>query len=362
MAITRAEAFGALPYLRWWLRRYASIGSRISQEKGGIPRILRVTDADFDFWMPVLVGIVSERPEPARREILTLIGERGDRDTADRLLGIAGTDIAKTRQQLLRRSADRLFIRTFGPMTVHRNAWDGPEVRVEKRRLRQLLGLLVANRQRTLTREMALEILWPDNDPAAAANNLNQAVFQLRKHLDGGSRDPDRPQYVLSSPDALALETDLTITDVDEVRRLATILAGATTAVDRQAAAIEILSLIRGEFLADLRYEDWTASFQMSVAAEIRAPLLLIATGRTPDIPPHLSLQAAELLTEFDPFDEPAQVAMARKLYEMGRRSAARKLITQFAASIHEEMDVNPSADVREALTDLGAHEIARVQ
>jgi DNA-binding SARP family transcriptional activator len=240
-------------------------------------------------------------------------------------------------------------------MTIHRNSWNGPEVRVEKRRLRQLLGLLVANRHRTLTREMALDVLWPDHDPAAGTNNLNQAVFQLRRYLDGGARDPDRPQYLLSSPDALALDMDLTVTDLDEVRRLSAVFAGATTAVDRQAAAAEILSLVRGEFLADLRYEDWTTSFQMSVAAEVRSPLLLIATGRHPDVPPHLSLQAAELLTEFDPYDEPAQVAMARKLYEMGRRSAARKLITEFAASIYEEMEVSPSADVSEALRDLGA-------
>jgi DNA-binding SARP family transcriptional activator len=158
------------------------------------------------------------------------------------------------------------------------------------------------------------------------------------------------------------LDTELTITDLDEVRRLASILAGATTAGVRQAAAAEILSLVRGEFLADLRYEDWVTAIQLSVAAEVRGPLLLIATSRHPDVAPHLSLRAAELLTEIDPFDEPAQVAMARKLYEMGRRTAARKLITEFAASIHEEMDVGPSADVRQALEDLGGQEPQQVQ
>jgi DNA-binding SARP family transcriptional activator len=157
------------------------------------------------------------------------------------------------------------------------------------------------------------------------------------------------------------LDPDLTVTDLDEVRRLSSVFAGATTAADRQAAAAAILSLVRGEFLADLRYEDWTTGFQMSVAAEVRSPLLAIATGRHPDVAPHLSLQAAELLTEFDPYDEPAQVAMARKLYEMGRRSAARKLITEFAASIQHEMDASPSADVRQALQDLEAREATSV-
>jgi ATP/maltotriose-dependent transcriptional regulator MalT/DNA-binding SARP family transcriptional activator len=360
-AISRAESFGSLAYLRWWLRRFSGIASRVSKEEGGLARILRIAESDFAFWAPTLVDLLKDGNAPLRQNVLALIRERGDGGTADQLVGAKGTDIAEVRQHLLRRSADRLFIRTFGPMTIHRNSWDGPEVRVDKRRLRQLLGLLVANKQRTLTREMALDVLWPDHDPAAGTNNLNQAVFQLRRYLGGEARDPDRPQYVLSSPDALALDADLTVTDLDEVRRLSSVLAGATTAVERQAAAAEILSLVRGEFLADLRYEDWTTSFQTSVAAEVRSPLLLIATGRQGDVAPHLSLQAAELLTEFDPYDEPAQVAMARKLYEMGRRSAARKLITEFAASIYEEMEVSPSADVNQALVDLGARDVRAV-
>jgi DNA-binding SARP family transcriptional activator len=320
---------------------------------------MRVAAADFEHWEPVLVALLKDLDETRRSDLLALLREQGSGRTAQLLAGISGQDISSTRQQLLRRNADRLFIRTFGPMTIHRNAWDGPEIRVDKRRLRQLLGLLVAHRYRTLTREMALDALWPDHDPAAGSNSLNQAVFQLRKLLDSSDRDPDRPQYVFSSPDSLALDTDLTVTDLDEVRRLTSVLEGASTNQDRNAAATELLALVRGEFLADLRYEDWATGLRLSVSAEVRTPLLIIATGRQSDFLHHVSLHAAELLMEFDPFDEPAQVAMARKLYEMGRRSAARKLITDFATAMRDEMDVHPSAEVTGALDDLEGQEAA---
>jgi DNA-binding SARP family transcriptional activator len=220
----------------------------------------------------------------------------------------------------------------------------------------------VANRHRALSRDVALDCLWPDHDPAGGVNNLNQAVFQLRRHLDGGSRDPDRPQYVVSNLDAIALDGELVTTDLEEVRHLASRLEGATTAIDRQSAATAMLALIRGEFLADLRYEDWTGSIQQSVAAEIRGPLLQIATANAPEIPPHISLRAAEVLTEFDPFDESAHVAMARKLYEIGRRAAARQLITRFATNIEMELQVPASPEVHQALADLVGPSAARVQ
>ena len=178
---------------------------------------------------------------------------------------------------------------SLGPLSVHRGDWDGPEITIDKKRLRLLLGLLVANRHRTLTREMAMEILWPDHDPAGGVNNLNQAVFQLRRHLNSGSKDPDRPQYVVSSGESLAFDLKLVVSDLDEVRRLSALLQGAISAHERRRAATAMLSLIRGEFLADLRYEDWAAGIQMSVAAEVREPLLEIAVASTPDIPAHVS-------------------------------------------------------------------------
>ena len=352
-ALAGAERFGAIPYLRWWLRRFAPYAEQLVAS-GHVSQLLRIAAGDMSFWMPVLVEVLPTLDGSERAEALALVRSHGNAETAGLLRECPGDDVAQVRSEILRSAAARLYIRAFGPLSVHRGDWDGPEITIDKKRLRLLLGLLVANRHRTLTREMAMEILWPDHDPAGGVNNLNQAVFQLRRHLNSGSKDPDRPQYVVSSGESLAFDPELVVSDLDEVRRLSSLLQGATSAKERRRAAVAMLSLIRGEFLADLRYEDWAAGIQMSVAAEVREPLLEIAVASTPDIPAHVSLRAAEVLTEFDPFDESAHVAMARKLHEVGRRAAARRLISEFATAVEEELQVPASQDVHRALTELG--------
>jgi DNA-binding SARP family transcriptional activator len=356
-ALSGAERFGAFEYLRWWLRPYAAHIDRLSQTEAGLALVLRLAASDPAYWIPHLIARLPRLTGPSRQEVLAVIQATAGSSTSELLDGLPGADVSAVRRAILRNSADRLFISAFGPLTVHRGDWNGPVIRIDKRRLQHLLGLLVANQHRTLTREMALETLWPDSDPGGAVNNLNQAVFHLRRLLNEGSRDPDRPQYVISSSDALSFDSDLVRTDLDEVRELSIQMNGSTTVISRRHAAERLLGLIRGEFLADLRYEDWASGIQMSVAAEVREPLLELAGASPNDIPPHLSLRAAELLTEFDPFDESAHVAMARKLYEMGRRAAARRLITRFAATVQEELQVPASPDVDQAMRDLGVGE-----
>lgn len=352
--LAAADRFNSFAYLRWWLRPFGPHAPMISQEPGGVGLLLRAAQTDPEYWLPYLVQLLPGLPSPSRQEALTAICRMGRPSTADLLRDIHGEDIASARRDILRNSAERLYVRTFGPLAVHRGGWDGPEIRIDKRRLRHLIGLLVVNQHRTLTREMAMEMLWPESDPDGGVNNLNQAVFQLRRVLNAGSRDPDRPQYIVGTVDAVSFDPELIRTDLVEARQLAAVLRGASTATERRQAADELLSLVRGEFLADLRYEDWATGAQMSVTAELREPLLGLATATAADVPAHLSVRAAELLTEFDPFDEAAQVAMARKLYEMGRRAAARRLITQFARAVERELDAPASKEVQRAVDDLG--------
>ncbi len=190
-------------------------------ERPCLAQLLRTAAGDLTFWMPVLVEVLPTLDGSERAEALALVRSRGNAETAGLLRECAGEDVAQVRREILRSTAARLYVRAFGPLTVQCVATrDGPEITIDKKRLRLLLGLLVANRHRTLTREMAMEILWPDHDPAGGVNDLNQAVFQLRRHLNSGSKDPDRPQYVVSSGESLAFDPELVVSDLDEVRRL----------------------------------------------------------------------------------------------------------------------------------------------
>jgi len=57
------------------------------------------------------------------------------------------------------------------------------------RKAKALVKILALAADRRVHREQLAELLWPDRDAAAAANNLNQALYAARRALDGAGAD-----------------------------------------------------------------------------------------------------------------------------------------------------------------------------
>lgn len=195
---------------------------------------------------------------------------------------------------------------------------------------------------------MAIDILWPEADGDSAVNNLNQTVFQLRRYLDPSYRQGESPEYITSSAEHVGLAPGLVQTDLVEVRRLADRFASASWQ-QRQAAAGKAIALIRGEFLADLRYETWASRLQVSVHNEIRSRFLPIALQSHAAFDLQVAMDAATALIAIDPYDEAANLALAETLFRSGRRRAARELLVRYADQIRTEFDERPSESIARA-------------
>ncbi|MGH2358041.1 MAG: winged helix-turn-helix domain-containing protein, partial [Candidatus Limnocylindria bacterium] len=348
-ALRRAGDLDLLRYLRGWVRLYAPHSRRIASDPVGATLMRHLVEADPEGWRIAAAAALSKMTGPNREGLLEALVHHANRDLVDALRNIQGPDIAFARHLLIQRQAARIFVRTFGAMTVHRGSWTGPEIEIDKRRLRALLGLLAAHSGRILSRDEALDILWPDADPSSAINSLNQAVFQLRRLLDPAYRDGESPQYILSTTEAVELNHDLVRTDLAEVRRLARRHEDAADNDEGDVLAATV-SLVRGEFLPDLKYEDWATEVQTAIHSELRAILVPIAERARPVITPDLAVQAALALIRLDEYDERAQVALAIGLSEGGRRIAARDSLTRFAKKMQEEFDEDPSSLVAAAM------------
>jgi DNA-binding SARP family transcriptional activator len=323
----------------------------IVEQGGGVEAMLAFAEADPDGWRATVAGLVNSLSGDARESAVAFLARHGTAETAATLRITRGQDIVDLRRGLISKHAPSLFIRSFGAIVIHSGSWLGQTTSIEKRRMRALLALLVANYRSTLTREMALDILWPDSDPASAINSLNQAVFQLRRVLDPSFRDGESPQYVLSTVDALQLNPLHTVTDLDQFRRLAVELRSEPGGeVERITSLVD---MVRGEFLAELRYEDWATRLRIAVHAEIRTVLLPIAMGRG-NVSPDTAVRAACALLELDPYDEEAQLAMARQFDSSGRKAAARTAVLRFAKRMKDDLDERPSGELGAALARLG--------
>src|SRR5436309_11607655 len=83
-----------------------------------------------------------------------------------------------------------------------------PSWRLKK--ARELVKLLALARGHHLHREQAMDVLWRDRGPAAAANNLHQAVYVARRVLGADA--------IVMRDELLELTADV---DVDRLERAA---------------------------------------------------------------------------------------------------------------------------------------------
>jgi DNA-binding SARP family transcriptional activator len=340
---------------KWWTRQLLPFVEELGVVDGMPELLMKAATTDPDGWRAVLPRLLNIVRGKQRAELLTTIVRLADRTTAGALASVGGSDVEEARRRLIRVQAPRLYIRTLGGLSIHRGGWDGPAQVLDKKRLRSLLGLLTINIDTGVPRDSVMDVLWPEADPAAALNNLNQALYKLRRFLDPEFRDGASPMYLHSDSETVRLDRELVRTDLAELRRLGLRLTQAVGEAEQKDAARAILRMARGELLPELRYEEWMAAKQMSIEEELRSLLLPLATGKHSAADPLLATRAAAVLVELDPFDESANLALATQLTVTGRRAAARAHLDRYAMLLRRELGDQPPPGVVVAMRQLGS-------
>jgi predicted ATPase len=142
------------------------------------------------------------------------------------------------------------FSATVDGRTVDAGAW-----RLKK--ARELIKLLALAPNHRLHREQVMDVLWRERDPAAAANNLHQAVYVARRALG--------PDVITVREEMLTLAAEVDVEQLEhaaaEARRLHT-----------PAAYRAALAAYGGELLPENRYDDWVQE-RRDALAELAAEL-----------------------------------------------------------------------------------------
>ncbi len=158
-----------------------------------------------------------------------------------------------------------------------------PETAWRLRKARELVKLLALAPSHRLHREQAMDVLWRDRAPAAAANNLNQAVHMARRALDAAA--------IEVGDGGLRLVADV---DVDLLELAAVDARRAGTGSAYRAA----LSLYGGELLPENRYDEWAELRRdelAQLAAELADELAALGSGAA-DAPPPLPVDASSFI------------------------------------------------------------------
>ncbi len=220
---------------------------------------------------------------------------------------------------------------TVGERIIEESEW-------RLRKAASLLKLLALSPKHQLHRERVLELLWPDLEPAAAANNLHRTLHALRRILA-----PDRQSTWLRLQDDI-----LTLGSSGQLSVDVQAFEAAYSAARRTrdpAPYYTALELYTGELLPADRYEDWAASRREHLHDMYLGLLLELARLHEARQELPAAIEALRRVVESEPSHEEAHTSLMRLYALSGQRHQALRQYAQLRDALRRELDAEPEAD-----------------
>jgi DNA-binding SARP family transcriptional activator/ATP/maltotriose-dependent transcriptional regulator MalT len=193
-----------------------------------------------------------------------------------------------------------------------------------------------------LTNDEVIDVLWPDVDTATGRARLRNTLNRLR------SRSGD---VVIRRGDSLAVSPSVTIdaTSFDEAAGHAL----AAPESERAGMARRAASMYAGELLPGDRYEDWAAAPRERLRRRYLALVDLLADDAEARGDLDEAVRQLDAGSAIEPLDERRYLRAARMLLLQGRRASARDVVRR-ALAVGAELDISPSAELRELVAGVG--------
>ncbi|MBV9865173.1 MAG: tetratricopeptide repeat protein [Abitibacteriaceae bacterium] len=207
-----------------------------------------------------------------------------------------------------------------------------------------LLAYLAYHHQRTHPREVLVEVLWPDIEPAAARNNLRVALVSLRHQLEppgataGGVILADRASLGLNP---LAISTD--VIEFEATLQAAAQVQDAGERVQFWGKAVE---LYQGALLAGF-YENWIPVEEQRLEELFFRAVRNLITELEQNRQLERALHYAQHAVTVAPLREEARRELMRLYVAIGELPAALRQYHEFEQLLEKQWGEVPSAATR---------------
>ena len=283
--------------------------------------------------LPSGVGGKSFRPASAETEASLM-----------RSLGTAVCD-EDVEQHALETASDCAFsVQTLGGF--HICMPDGRVITPPGGKTGQLLKYLLIHRRTRVSRESLMEQFWARHDPDSARNNLNVAVYGLRKCLkeqdiscnfivfhEGGYQIDEK----------MPLEIDIDAFNYNIAR------AGSLAASGNDEGAVQAYqratALYRGEFLPDDLCESWTQPLRQELTDKYADACRYIADYLVEARALREALEVLARLLEIDDCDEAVHRRVMQVHALMGQRHLALRQFNLCKEALARELNVSPERE-----------------
>ena len=202
------------------------------------------------------------------------------------------------------------------------------------RKAQTIVKLLALAASHRVHRDVLIEQLWPEADPAVGTNNFHQALHAARRVVGAENLVLHDEIVVLGGEGGVAVDVD----DFDA----AAVTAASTGAPGDIRHALDLWS---GELLPEDRYEDWAAPHRDRLSA-VRTRLVgdlarsLVIGGQ-----PEQALAMLEPLAVERPLDEEVHQSLLVALAATGRRWDAAAAFERLRDGLAESYGVAPSPE-----------------
>jgi DNA-binding SARP family transcriptional activator/type II secretory pathway predicted ATPase ExeA len=232
---------------------------------------------------------------------------------------------------------------------------------------RSLFKILLSRRGYQLSRQEAAELLWPEVDQERAANNLYQALYNLRRTLEPELERANASLYLKIEGSKIQLDPALIgWVDLEEFKRLChqTQLSGiggsrSRSREDELELYEEAVRLYRGDYLPEDLYEDWTVYRREALREEWIDLLLRLATLYHERGQEDKSQQCLHRVLETNFSHEEAVQKLLVSLTQSGKREEALAFYHHFAAKLKARLNLEPLPETWQLYRDIANHRIA---
>lgn len=213
----------------------------------------------------------------------------------------------------------------------------GHEADIPGRKERALLAFLAIPPGERRSRDKLAGLLWSDRADSQARDSLKQAIFKLRKALDGVCPSPIRVDREFVSLDQAAVAVD-----VVEFEQL--IGAGTPEAL-AHATALYRGDLVDGLDVRDSAFDDWLLMERQRLRALARDGLARLLDLHLASGAHDPAAAVARRLLGLDPLREVAHRALMQVYAEQGQTALALKQYRLCRDALQGEIGVKPEAE-----------------
>ena len=235
-----------------------------------------------------------------------------------------------------------LRITLFGGLSIR--LADQSQIELPPRQSAALLAYLALNCRQPQSREVVFTLLWPEEEPEKARQNLRRCLHYLRDLLEQPPFPPG--SILLTTRTSIQLNTEIVSTDVAEFEQTLGLALRSEDRAERIRLRSRAAELYGGELLPGY-YQDSFVLEQHRLAERHLETLGLLIADLEAIGDPRKALPYASRAVMLDPLSEEAYCALMRLYAAMGQPAAVQRQYLELEARLRNELGEGPSEQTR---------------